>query len=199
MSRCSTRSSRCSTRPSPSPLPPRQIANGVADASVHYRRAIPHLSAGRHGAGPLRRGPLCRPSRDVPSAGHAAGLQMCANLDVGRHPGPQWPHRGPACRQDWATTRSVTSSPPSTVSTTPAWLSCCSSLLEVQREHKRDKLLQYASRVWGIEEGDEAQRIDAAIDRTPRLRAPRHDTGSRPTRWAARRSSRSWRSSRRTA
>jgi NADP-dependent alcohol dehydrogenase len=40
------------------------------------------------------------------------------------------------------------------------------SLLNVQREHKRAKLLQYAARVWQITEGDEKQRIDEAIERT---------------------------------
>ncbi|QJQ07406.1 iron-containing alcohol dehydrogenase [Undibacterium piscinae] len=40
------------------------------------------------------------------------------------------------------------------------------SLLNVQREHKRAKLLQYAERVWHISEGTEEQRIDQAILRT---------------------------------
>jgi len=40
------------------------------------------------------------------------------------------------------------------------------SLLQVQREAKRGKLLQYGARVWGITEGTEDARIDAAIDRT---------------------------------
>ena len=40
------------------------------------------------------------------------------------------------------------------------------SLLNVQREHKRSKLLQYAARVWGLDGGDEDGRIEAAIART---------------------------------
>ena len=40
------------------------------------------------------------------------------------------------------------------------------SLLNVQREGKRTKLLQYAERVWQVTDGDEAQRIDEAIRRT---------------------------------
>jgi NADP-dependent alcohol dehydrogenase len=40
------------------------------------------------------------------------------------------------------------------------------SLLNVQREYKRAKLLQYAERVWHISEGSEEQRIDVAISRT---------------------------------
>ena len=38
--------------------------------------------------------------------------------------------------------------------------------LQVRRQEKREKLLQYATRVWQIVEGDEEQRIDAAITRT---------------------------------
>jgi NADP-dependent alcohol dehydrogenase len=40
------------------------------------------------------------------------------------------------------------------------------SLLNVQREQKREKLLQYAARVWQINSGTEDQRIDEAIRRT---------------------------------
>ncbi|MRW84160.1 iron-containing alcohol dehydrogenase [Pseudoduganella sp. FT26W] len=38
--------------------------------------------------------------------------------------------------------------------------------MQVRREAKRDKLLQYAERVWDITEGDVEQRIDAAIGHT---------------------------------
>jgi NADP-dependent alcohol dehydrogenase len=38
--------------------------------------------------------------------------------------------------------------------------------LQVRRVSKHDKLLQYAARVWGITEGGEEERIDAAIART---------------------------------
>lgn len=41
--------------------------------------------------------------------------------------------------------------------------------LEVRREAKRAKLLQYAERVWQIRQGDEEQRIDAAIQQTRRF------------------------------
>lgn len=40
------------------------------------------------------------------------------------------------------------------------------SLLQVCKEGKRQKLLQYAERVWGLTEGDEDARIDAAINKT---------------------------------
>ncbi len=40
------------------------------------------------------------------------------------------------------------------------------SMLQVRREAKRGKLLQYAARVWNIEAGSEDERIGAAIQRT---------------------------------
>ena len=40
------------------------------------------------------------------------------------------------------------------------------NLLDVCRQGKREKLIQYAERIWGINEGDNDQRIDAAIDQT---------------------------------
>ncbi len=40
------------------------------------------------------------------------------------------------------------------------------ALLEVQREQKRAKLLQFGQRVWNIDSGSDDKRIDAAIART---------------------------------
>lgn len=40
------------------------------------------------------------------------------------------------------------------------------ALLDVQREQKRGKLLQYGERVWNITQGSDDERIDAAIART---------------------------------
>ena len=40
------------------------------------------------------------------------------------------------------------------------------AMLTVRQEAKREKLLQYAQRVWHINEGDEQQRIELAIDKT---------------------------------
>ena len=39
-------------------------------------------------------------------------------------------------------------------------------IMQVKRENKREKLLQYAARVWGITSGTDDQRIDAAIRKT---------------------------------
>ena len=40
------------------------------------------------------------------------------------------------------------------------------SILDVRREKKRAKLLQYAERVWHIESGSEEEKIDLAIQKT---------------------------------
>jgi NADP-dependent alcohol dehydrogenase len=40
------------------------------------------------------------------------------------------------------------------------------TIMDYKRETKREKLLQYAERVWNITEGDENKRIDAAIQKT---------------------------------
>lgn len=40
------------------------------------------------------------------------------------------------------------------------------SMLNVRRDAKREKLLQYASRVWGINEGSDDTRIDLALAKT---------------------------------
>lgn len=40
------------------------------------------------------------------------------------------------------------------------------SLLEVRREQKRAKLLQYAERVWHIKGGNDEEKVDLAIQKT---------------------------------
>ncbi len=40
------------------------------------------------------------------------------------------------------------------------------ALLNERRAAKREKLLQYGQRIWGISSGTEDERIDAAIERT---------------------------------
>lgn len=43
------------------------------------------------------------------------------------------------------------------------------SVMQARRQAKHDKLLQYAARIWGIHSGDDASRIEAAIDATRRF------------------------------
>jgi NADP-dependent alcohol dehydrogenase len=42
-------------------------------------------------------------------------------------------------------------------------------IMQVKRESKREKLLQYGERIWGIKTGTEEERIDAAIEKTVRF------------------------------
>jgi len=39
-------------------------------------------------------------------------------------------------------------------------------MLSVRRDSKREKLLQYAERIWNIKSGTEEERIEAAIQKT---------------------------------
>lgn len=39
-------------------------------------------------------------------------------------------------------------------------------MMDIKRENKKDKILQYAERVWGITSGEVNQRIDEAIAKT---------------------------------
>lgn len=43
------------------------------------------------------------------------------------------------------------------------------SMLRLRTESKKEKLLQYANRVWGIRNGSEDERINAAIDQTQKF------------------------------
>ena len=40
------------------------------------------------------------------------------------------------------------------------------AMLQVRRQQKREKLLQYAERIWGLHDGNEEDRIEQAIERT---------------------------------
>jgi NADP-dependent alcohol dehydrogenase len=40
------------------------------------------------------------------------------------------------------------------------------AMMKIRSEEKKEKLLQYAERVWGIRTGDDSTRIDAAIKKT---------------------------------
>ncbi len=41
--------------------------------------------------------------------------------------------------------------------------------MRYQRDHKREKLLQYAERVWGLSRYDEDSAIDLAIEKTEKF------------------------------
>lgn len=148
-------------------LPPQQIANGVVDAFVHIVEQYLTYPVGgmvqdRFAEGLLQTlveiGPkvLAEPENYE----NRANLMWVATLALNGLIGAGVP-------QDWATHmigHELTAQHGIDHARTLAIV--LPSLLNVQRADKRAKLLQYAERVWQVREGDEAQRIDAAIRQT---------------------------------
>ena len=148
-------------------LPPRQIANGVVDAFVHvveqyltYPVNAPVQD--RYAEGLLQTlievGPqaLALPEDyDV-----RANLMWAATQALNGLIGAGVP-------QDWATHmigHEITAMFGLDHAQTLAVV--LPAMLDLRREAKRDKLLQYAVRVWNIDTGSDNARIDAAIART---------------------------------
>ncbi len=148
-------------------LPPRQIANGVVDPFVHIVEQyltypVAGMAQDRFAEGLLQTlieiGPQALATPE--NAEVRANLMWVATLALNGLIGAGVP-------QDWATHmigHELTVAHGIDHARTLAIV--LPSLLNVQREHKRAKLLQYAARVWQITDGDETQRIDEAIHRT---------------------------------
>lgn len=148
-------------------LPPRQVANGVVDAFVHVLEQ--YLTYPVYGKVQdrfaesllitlIEEGPAALTEPDNYDV--RATVMWSATLALNGLIGAGVP-------QDWATHRighQLTSLYNLDHAQTLAVL--LPSLLHVQRAGKRLKLLQYAERVWNIHEGDEEQRITAAIEKT---------------------------------
>nr|WP_320133837.1 iron-containing alcohol dehydrogenase [uncultured Holophaga sp.] len=148
-------------------LPPRQIANGVVDAFVHVMEQYLTYPADapiqdRFAEGILQTllesGPktLADPADYTARANVVFSATMALNGLI-----------GVGVPQDWSThlighelTVLVGLDHAQTLAIVMP------NLLWVQRDSKREKLLQYAERVWGVREGGEAQRIEEAIIRT---------------------------------
>ena len=148
-------------------LPPRQIANGVVDAFVHtVEQYLTYPVNGqvqdRFAEGLLlsliETGPRVMAEPNDYDA--RANLMWVATLALNGLIGAGVP-------QDWATHmigHELTAQYDIDHARTLAIV--LPSLLTVQRENKRAKLLQYAARVWNITEGSEDARIDQAIQNT---------------------------------
>ena len=148
-------------------LPARQVANGVADAFTHVmEQYLTHPAGGmvqdRLAEGLLQLlieiGPrtLAEPGNEV----LRANLMWSATLALNGLIGAGVP-------QDWATHvvgHELTALHGIDHARTLAIV--LPSMLQVRREAKRAKLLQYAERVWGLAGGSEEERIDQAIART---------------------------------
>lgn len=147
-------------------LPKRQLANGVVDAFVHIMEQYLTYPAGgfvqdRFAEGLLltliEHGPKAVASTDYTER---ANLVWTATLALNGLIGAGVP-------QDWSTHmigHELTAKYDIDHARTLAIV--LPAMMQVRRDSKRAKLLQYAERVWGIREGDDDQRIDSAIKRT---------------------------------
>jgi NADP-dependent alcohol dehydrogenase len=148
-------------------LPPRQLANGIADAYTHimeqYLTYPTNALVQDHFAEGLLQtlieiGPsLMENPRDYDLQ---SNLMWTATLALNGLIGAGVPH-------DWATHmigHEITALHGLDHAQTLAII--LPTMLDLRREEKREKLLQYAERVWKINTGTDAQRIDMAINNT---------------------------------
>lgn len=148
-------------------LPPRQVANGVADAFIHVMEQyltypVDARFQDRTAEGILRTlvevGPKTIDDPDDYDA--RANLVWCATMALNGLIGSGVP-------QDWTTHmigHELTALHGIDHGRTLAVI--LPAVMRVRRDQKREKLLQYAERVWDITDGGENERIDAAIGRT---------------------------------
>lgn len=148
-------------------LPERQVANGVVDAFVHVMEQYLTYPVNapvqdRFSEGLLQtlieQGPLALSQPDDYAV--RANLMWVATLALNGLIGAGVP-------QDWSTHligHELTALYGLDHAQTLAII--LPAMMHERRVPKREKLLQYAERVWGLGDGDEEQRIDAAIEQT---------------------------------
>lgn len=148
-------------------LPPRQVANGLVDAFVHILEQYLTYPTGaavqdRFAEGLLQTlielGP--KTLTDTDDYESRANLMWVATLALNGLIGAGVP-------QDWSTHmigHELTALYEIDHARTLAIV--LPALLDHQRDTKQQKLLQYATRVWSINEGSDAERIDSAIAKT---------------------------------
>jgi NADP-dependent alcohol dehydrogenase len=147
-------------------LPVRQVGNGVVDAFAHVMEQYMTYPVNakvqdRFAEGLLltliEEGPLALSDPDNYDV--RANVMWCATLALNGLIGSGVPH-------DWATHmigHELTALYHLDHAQTLAVI--MPSMLRVRKEGKREKLLQFADRVWGLKGGDEDTRIEAAITR----------------------------------
>lgn len=148
-------------------LPPRQIANGVVDAFVHTIEQYLTWPVEGRVQDRFAEGLLLTLIEEGPRA-----LAEPENYDVRAN--IMWSATmalngliAAGVPQDWATHmlgHELTALHGIDHAQTLAIV--LPSLLNIKRDTKRDKLLQYAERVWGLTSGSEEERIDGAIAAT---------------------------------
>ena len=147
-------------------LPERQLANGVADAFAHVMEQYLTESIGAHVQDRFAEGLLLTLIEHGPAAVASKDYLGRANLMWGATLALNG-LIGAGVPQDWSTHmigHELTAMFGIDHARTLAIV--LPAMLQVRREAKRSKLLQYADRVWGIRTGSEEARIDAAIERT---------------------------------
>lgn len=148
-------------------LPPRQIANGVVDAFVHVMEQYVTQPAKAAVQDRYAESLLLTLIETGPQAlAHPTDYDVRANL---MWAATQALHGavGAGVPQDWATHmigHEITALYGLDHAQTLAVV--LPNLLDVRRDVKRAKLLQYADRMWGLRAGDEDARIDQAIAHT---------------------------------
>ncbi|GAB6098017.1 iron-containing alcohol dehydrogenase [Desulfatiferula olefinivorans] len=148
-------------------LPVRQISNGVVDTFVHIIEQYLTYPVDGKVQDRLAEGLLLTLIEEGPRAlaepenyAVRANLMWCATLGLNGLIGAGVP-------QDWATHmvgHEITAMHGVDHAQTLAIV--LPSMLTVRKQEKREKLLQYAERIWKIREGNDDQKIDAAIDKT---------------------------------
>lgn len=148
-------------------LPPRQVANGVVDAFVHVVEQYLTYPVDARIQDRFAEGILLTLIEEGPRA-----LSEPGNTDVRAN--LMWAASqalsgliGAGVPQDWSTHmlgHELTAAHGLDHAQTLAIV--LPAMLAERRVPKRDKLLQYADRVWGLREGSEDARIDAVIART---------------------------------
>lgn len=148
-------------------LPARQVANGVVDAFVHIAEQYLTYPVDAKVQDRFAEGLLLTLIEEGPKAlSEPDNYEVRANL--------MWTATlalngliGAGVPQDWATHmlgHELTVLHGLDHAQTLAVV--LPAMLQERRVEKREKLLQYAARVWGLTDGDEEARIDAAIART---------------------------------
>jgi NADP-dependent alcohol dehydrogenase len=148
-------------------LPPRQVANGVVDAFVHTIEQYLTYPVNAKVQDRFAEGLLLTLIEEGPKA-----LQEPENYDVRAN--LMWAATmalngliGAGVPNDWATHmlgHELTALHNLDHAQTLAII--LPAMLQVRREEKREKLIQYAERIWNLREGNVDDRIDEAISNT---------------------------------
>ncbi len=148
-------------------LPARFIGNGVVDTFVHVLEQYLTYPVNGKVQDRLAEGLLLMLIEEGPRAlAEPENYDVRANLMWGATLGLNG-LLGAGVPQDWAAHRSGYELTVLYGLDHAQTLACLvPAMLQVRAGQKREKLLQYGSRVWGIDSGEEDERIEKAIDKT---------------------------------